>query len=130
MARKHYTQFEGDELAFVTGFVRGRILPRTWSATDHFYDRAADRNFTFADARAALRFGRVIEIHNDRGEWRVLVRSHLGTCVVLSLENFKIVTVYDNDPEDNHDTLNRSAYRNGESVDVVAVIKNLQRRTK
>ena len=131
MARKHFTQFSADESGFIHGFIRKRVQPLVHGSA-HFYDRAGDRHITLADAAETLRTGSVIEIHNDRGEWRALVRSRIGTCVVVSLESNLVLTVYYNNPTDNHETLNHSLYQGGKAIDAVAVIKNLvqQRRQR
>lgn len=129
MARKHFSQFTPDELGFATGFVRKQIQPRV-SGSPHFTDRGSERRFTLDDARETLRTGIVVEVHNDRGDWRALVRSKNGTCVVVSLESARVLTVYYNDPADKHETLNRSVYASGAGLCVVTVVKMLfdQRR--
>jgi hypothetical protein len=129
MSRKHFTQFSPDEIGFATGFIRRQVLPNV-NGSEHFYDRATEREFTLDDAKETLRTGTVIEVHNDRGDWRALVRGKNGYCTVVSLETNRILTVYFNAPDDNHDTLNHKLYHGGNAFDVVAVVKNLlsQRR--
>lgn len=129
MARKHFTQFTQEEPGWVTGFIRRQVQPHI-DGSKHFYDRATDRHFTLEDASATLRTGTVIEIHNDKGDWRAVIRSQNGTCAVVSLESNRVLTVYYNDPEDNHDTLNHGLYHGGKSIDAVAVIKNLLAQRK
>ena len=127
MARKHFTQFTETERAFAYGFIRHHVAD-IGGARSHFYDRASERTFTLGDAIAAIRTGKVIEIHNDRGEWRALLRDSLGTCCVLSLETLQVVTVYYNAPDDLHPTLNHALYHGGNQVDIVATVKILAPR--
>ena len=125
MARKHYTQFSDTERAFVYGFIR-RNAGMAHARRSHFYDKASERSFTFADIAPVLSSGRVIEVHNDLGEWRALIRRQ-GVCAVLSLQTFDIVTVYYNAPDDNHATLNYALYHGGASLDLVLTVKELRR---
>jgi hypothetical protein len=125
MSRKHIKQMNKEEIAFVHGFLRANVARLTGQG--HFYDRAADRRFTLAEAKAAAAQGTVIEIHNDRSpDVRVLVRNKMGTCAVVSLVTFEIVTVYYNAPEDGHETLNWGAYRWNQ--DVVGLVKELRNK--
>src|SRR5258708_17157992 len=102
--RKHAQQMNATEKAFLHGYIRqntGRV-----TGARHFYDRAADRKFSFADAQDAIRGGLVVEVHNNRApEVRALIRNQKGTCVVLSLSTWDVVTVYYNSPDDRHATL-------------------------
>ena len=126
MARKHISQFNKDEMAFAHGFIR-RHADSVKSAAVHFTDRATERVFTLADAQAAIAAGMVVEIHNERKEWRALVRDRKGTCVVLSLESWDVITVYYNNPADAHFTLDKGLYASGKMMDVVQVVKSLRR---
>lgn len=123
MARKHISQFSALESAFAHGYIR-RHAAEAHSARFHFTDRASERVFTLADAREALAGGKVVEVHNDRKEWRALVRNRKGTCVVISLDTLELVTVYYNAPEDGHETLNHNLYADGKQIDVVSVVKH------
>ena len=124
--RKHISQFNVDEMAFAHGFIRAHAA-QTHAAKFHFMDRASERVFTLADAREALACGRVVEVHNERKEWRALVRDRKGTCVVLSLESWDVITVYYNNPADGHFTLDKGLYASGRMLDVVQVVKSLRR---
>ena len=124
--RKHISQFNADEMAFAHGFIR-RHADSVKSAAAHFTDRATERVFTLADAQAAIAEGRVVEIHNERKEWRALVRDRKGTCVVFSLETWDVITVYYNNPSDGHFTLDKGLYASGKMMDVVQVVKSLRR---
>ncbi len=99
-----------EERAFVHGLIRSRLERVT--GAPHFYDRATERTFTLSDAVRTLRCGLVVEVHNNTpGDIRALVRDSLGTCAVVSLRSWQIVTVYYNAPEDPHNTLDWTPYR-------------------
>ncbi len=126
MARKHISQLNQTEKAFVHGFIRQNAGQALNNSSLHFEDRAAQRHFCIEDAVDALRGGLVVEVHNDaKADVRALVRNAIGTCVVVSLLTFRVITVYYNDPADKHDTLNWNAYRWNQ--DVVALVKGLRR---
>jgi hypothetical protein len=126
MSRKHNHQMNKDEKGFVVGYTRKHVAPNVSSSRQHFYDRASERSFSFAEAKEVLATGNVVEVHNNATpEVRALFRNSAGTCVVVSLTEWSIVTVYYNAPEDQHDTLNYNAYR--WSVNLVDVIKSLRR---
>ena len=56
----------------------------------------------------AIAYGQVIEA-KDNG--RAVMRGQDGTCVVVSVPTRTVITVWHNDPTDNHYTLDLSAYR-------------------
>ena len=123
MARKHIQQMNQLERAFIHGFLRS---PRRdyHATTSHFRDRATERVFTVADAERALRTGVIVEVHNNAApSIRALVRDSKGTCVVVELQTDLILTVYYNDPNDKHETLNWAPYR--WTQDIVALVKGL-----
>jgi hypothetical protein len=123
MSRKHTKQMTGTEKAFVHGFIRANVARVTGQA--HFYNRASERTFTLDEAIQTVRGGLVVEVHDDRKpDVRAVVRSQNGTCVVLSLTTWEVITVYYNDPNDTHDTLNWNAYR--WSQDLVSLVKGLR----
>jgi hypothetical protein len=122
--RKHISQYTKEELAFVHGYIRANAS-RTWSANAHFYDRANARSFTLPDAQQTIANGLVIEVHNERSpDIRALVRSKNGTCAVVSLKTWEVITVYYNSPDDKHYTLNRSLYRWPQNL--VQLVKSLR----
>jgi len=123
MARKHIQQMNQLERAFIHGYLRSG--KRDYHATtSHFRDRASERVFSVQDAVDALRNGLVVEVHNDRNpSLRALVRDSKGTCVVVELQTDLIISVYYNDPEDKHETLNWAPYR--WTQDIVALVKGL-----
>ena len=124
MARKHIQQMNSTEKAFVHGYIRKNADLAFGIA--HFYDRATDRHFSLTDAISALKSGLVVEVHNDKApSVRALVRDQKGTCAVVELGTMQVVTVYYNDPADQHETLNWAPYR--WSVDLVQVIKSFRK---
>lgn len=85
---------------------------KLWHPTGHFWDRARERHFTLADVVNAIGLGGIIEAHDDaRPDIRVLFRDAHGTCVVISLTNWRVITVYYNAPDDSHISLNWTLYR-------------------
>ncbi|VVB52096.1 Uncharacterised protein [uncultured archaeon] len=127
MSRKHYSQFNVTETAFIHGYIRANAAKVT--GAEHFYDRASERTFDISQAVDTLANGRVIEVHNDRSpRIRALVRRqsgpNSGTNVVVDLMDWHVVTVYYNSPSDTHDTLNWSPYR--WQVNVVNLVKSLR----
>ncbi len=124
--KKHFQQMSKDEKGFVHGYLRANDARVNSDGASHFYDRASERYFSMEEAVAAIKNGLVVEVHNDRKpEIRALVRDSKGTCVVLSMNNLRVVTVYYNDPNDTHDTLNWNAYR--WSVNLVEAVKSLRK---
>lgn len=82
----------------------------------HAAERMQEKHITARDIELTLRFGQVIEIHNDAGELRVVVRHSYGkpktaTVVVMGLDTGSIVTAWKNGGDDNHKTLNLFAYQ-------------------
>lgn len=68
-----------------------------------------------AEILNAIKWGIVIEVHNDAGELRALVRHAFGrpkvaVCIVVSLETGHVCTVWKNRGSDNHKTLDRTLY--------------------
>lgn len=126
MARKHIQAMNQTERAFIHGFIRNNAARALDNSSIHFEDRASERHFSIEDAVEALRGGLVVEVHNDaKADFRALVRNAAGTCVVVSLVTFRVITVYYNAPSDAHDTLNWNAYRWNQ--DVAELVKGLRR---
>jgi exonuclease III len=123
--RRHFQQMSKEEKAFVHGFVRANAA-RFIGGCGHYYDRASERSFSGEEVAAAIKNGLVVEVHNDRKpEIRALVRDRKGTCVVVSLSDFTVITVYYNDPNDQHETLNWNVYN--WQVNLVNVVKELRK---
>jgi hypothetical protein len=73
------------------------------------------KGVTEREIMLALQFGKVVEIHNEANEPRVVIRHAYGrpkvaVCVVFGLESGAVVTTWKNNGHDNHKTLDRSAY--------------------
>ena len=123
MARKHYTQMSMPEIEAVCSYVRDLRLVAT---KPHYYNRRQERSFSQGQVYAAVKTGKLIEVHNDREpDIRALLRDDTGTCVVIDLGSGDIITVYYNDPEDQHFTLNKALYR--WQVDLCSVVDKLRR---
>ena len=97
------------ETEAVLAYVRA-ISVRT--TKPHYYNMKQERSFTREQVEHAIKHGGLIEVHDDKApEVRVLLRDSSGTCVVVSLNTGEVITVYYNDPEDRHYTLNKGLYR-------------------
>jgi hypothetical protein len=87
----------------------------------HAVGRMAQKNVNAREIGNALRYGQAIELHNESGEWRVLLRHESGrprvaVCVVFAIERGEVVTVWKNRGDDKHSTLDLSAYKFGFNV--------------
>jgi transposase len=123
MARKHYTQMSVPELVEVRNYVNDLRLRTT---QPHYYNRKQERSFSQGQVYAAVKMGKLIEVHNDREpDIRALFRDDTGTCVVIDLGSGDIITVYYNDPEDKHFTLNKGLYR--WQVDLCSIVIGLRK---
>jgi hypothetical protein len=122
MARKHYTQMSTAEFEQVMAYVKGLSLR---ASKLHYHDRSKERSFTDTQAKMAVIDGTLIEVHNEKEpDIRALMRDDKGTCVVVSLVSGDIITVYYNDPEDKHYTLNKGQYR--WNVDLLDVLRGIR----
>ena len=134
MERKHRSQMSAEEITFVETLVHS-INEWDITATQHALDEAAYKQrptghtvgqsaITKTDILNTLKYGEVIEL-NDRG--RVVIRlmkgKRAGTCAVINPATRKVVTVWYNDPRDNHETLRLSAYT--WNVDVIVYLRGL-----
>ncbi len=91
----------------------------------HAAERMAQKGVTAREIENCLKYGNGIEIHNEQGELRAVVRHAYGrpkvaVCVVIGLESGTIVTTWKNSGSDNHKTLNVLAY--GWQVNVVELL--------
>lgn len=83
--------------------------------TKYTKERLKQRGGTKEDILHVLRNGYLIEYHKKDGKNRVLLRGvkrflNDVLCVVFELDTNQIITVYWNRYDDNHYTLNESAY--------------------
>ena len=120
--RKHYSQMIPTEVGMLVGFVRANASKVSGQA--HYEHRASERHFTLAQAVDAVASGKPVEVSKIGNDVRALFRrqsgKNAGTCTVVSLITWNIITVYYNDLSDKHDTLNHNLYRwNANLVDLV-----------
>lgn len=126
MARKHVLQMSDLERDCVNAFIHVNVH-RVTARCAHYEDKAKERSFTKSQALEAVKSGYVIEVHNNKApDIRAVVRDKEGTCVVVSLKQWSVVTVYYNAPDDHHETLDFSKYR--WEQDLTALIRGLMPR--
>src|SRR5271165_4786314 len=109
--RKHTNQMSQAERQAIRSAVLS--LP-VQSVIQHAKDRMAQKHVTPEQAMLAIQSGQVIELHNDAGTLRTLLRVDLqstSVCVVLDLDRRAIITVWRNAVNDTHRTLDLSAYQ-------------------
>lgn len=105
MQRKHRKQMNLAEVIAVESKVKS---VGSWISKSHYEVRARERNITRLEVYQAIYQGKVVEAKDDN---RVVMRSVSGICVVIELTTRKVVTVWYNDPQDQHWTLDLSQYR-------------------
>ena len=124
--RKHYSQMSAPEVGMLVGFVRANASKVSGQA--HYEHRAYERHFTLAQAVDAIASGKPVEVSkigNDvLARFRRQSGKNAGTCTLVSLITWNIITVYYNDPIDTHDTLNHALYR--WNVNLVDLVKGLR----
>ena len=81
----------------------------------HAADRMAQKGVTGREIEICLTYGSVIEVHDEAGEWRAVIRHAFGmpkvaVYVVIGIMTGTIVTCWKNAGSDNHATLNTLAY--------------------
>ena len=85
--------------------------------TDYSMRRAMLRGVTLMGMSQAIREGELVEYHwNPQWGRRVVMRGDEGTCVVVGLDERRIVTAYLNAPEDKHATLRTEEYLFGGAI--------------
>jgi hypothetical protein len=105
MQRKHAKQMSRTEMAAVRMAVAA--VP-SWVSRGHYAVRGRERSITRREVYEAILFGLPGEV-NDKD--RVVMRHASGVCVVVELPTHTVVTVWYNDPQDQHWTLDISQYR-------------------
>lgn len=78
--------------------------------TDHVLHRMASKGVTMSMLLGCLESGRIIEVHNEAGTLRAMLRDATGVCAVVDLHNRTVVTTYVNAASDRHNTLDRASY--------------------
>lgn len=118
--RKHYSQMSQDETVAVLNAVRSN----TYQFSAYALNRSNQRKVPVEQVATMLGYGKVIEVHNNaENEIRVLVRGKVrgNWCnAVVSLTLKTVVTVFWNDLNDTHRTLDKSQYK--WSVDLKTVV--------
>ena len=104
MQRKHRKQMTVAEISSVESIVKS--VP-AWHSQPYYAMRAQTRKIARFDVFRAIAYGQVIEAKDDG---RAVMRGQDGTCVVVSVPTRTVITVWYNDPSDNHYTLDLSQY--------------------
>lgn len=119
--KKHITQMTDSEIETLQDKI-SEVLgsKRRLQFGKHAIERMLERNVEGAEVMQAIRDVDIIEYHlrefdDGRCDNRVLLRSNLqvsGTnfCMVLSVDMCKVITIYLNNADDNHSTLNINNY--------------------
>lgn len=112
--KRHRFQMTAEETQAIESHVRSLNVREMVS---HASERCAQKGVKAEDAVRALTCGQAIEIHNEvPGDVRVVMRwtptgNQNSACVVVSLVQRRIITVWPNRWNDNHSTLDRSQYK-------------------
>jgi len=105
--RIHYTNLA---LGFAKKLTKQARQGDTWKLNSHAVRMLQRRSIDIGDVRETIRTGELVEYNTDFGTRHILLRGESGVCAVVDLDLEEVATVYANDPEDNHRTLNRSRY--------------------
>jgi hypothetical protein len=111
--RKHREQMKASEIAALEISVR-KVTARILST--HAAARMAEKGVTVKEIENCLKYGIAIEIHNEAGELRVVIRHAYGrpkvaVCLVIGLTSQTVVTTWKNAGSDSHSTLNLFKYQ-------------------
>ena len=120
--KKHESQMSSTEKEAIT--VRIREIAEV-VISSHAADRMTQRVVSSKEIEICLKYGHVVELHDESNELRAVIRHSFGkpkvaVCVVVGLETGTIVTTWKNAGSDNHKTLNVYAY--DKSADVLAML--------
>lgn len=100
---------------------------KSYAYGSHTMKRIELRGVTSNEIRGALFHGDIVEVHFKNNFPRVLIRGRGAnkqgevTCVVFDLSTGAVITSYKNQKDDNHATLDTSAY--SKDLDVIASLK-------
>ena len=94
-------------------------IERFWKERDtslyrlsaHAKNRMVEKGITSSDIRSLLSDSYLVEVGDETGALCALWRTTEGVCGVLDLDHRQIKTVFRNDPNDNHASLDYSKYR-------------------
>tara|TARA_R110002020_G_C16006857_1_gene750760 strand:- start:200 stop:544 length:345 start_codon:yes stop_codon:yes gene_type:complete len=90
--------------------VMKRLGALEFTATGYTQMRMANREIPMGSVMEAIYNGTIIEMRVVDGTVRWLLRGEDGTCVSVSETTGDIITVYWNNPADNHNTLDKRVY--------------------
>ena len=121
--RKYHTQMNAAEKQAVELAVRAIAARRAF--VDHAEERMHQKHVAAKDIEICLRYGSVIELHNEAGELRALIQHSFGkpkvkVSVVIGLTSGNVVTTWKNSAMDNHSTVDISKYT--WQVNVVSIL--------
>jgi hypothetical protein len=107
-------------------FLRGIIDKGGYEYTEYSKRRLEERNITDEQVKVSIKNYDLIEFHYKDGERRVLIRGTKefnGKNVILSLDliSRRIITLYADDVDDNHATLDFNKYRYVDKMDLISV---------
>lgn len=114
--KNHYTQLTSGEIQSI----RAKVLGMRFTPTSYTQDRFRQRHITMVQVAAVLSYGQVIEIHDEAGPVRVLMRGKVGgkyLCVVVEPETGNLITAYWNNLNDHHTTIDMSQYTEKKVLD-------------
>ena len=114
--RKHRQHMNSAEVRALKEAIRGLDPTKLYSFNWYIKKRMKQRGISRKDINRTIKEGHIIEAHNEkRDDIRILLRHEtkrgLAVCLVVSLKDHCIITVYINESSDNHPTLNWSEYQ-------------------
>lgn len=89
--------------------IRAAIKP-DFAHTDHVLHRMGSKGVSMSMLLGCLESGRIVEVHNEAGTLRAMLRDATGVCAVVDMAHKSVVTTYVNARNDRHDTLDRASY--------------------
>ena len=125
--KKLYKEFSTKEKELLDDILKKKN-DKDINIIDHAKSRMLEKGIDKRDVDYCLKSFDVIELHQKGWDTRVLLRGRakdeLGrnTCMSLSLVTFRIITVYKNYANDNHNTLVEENY---EDIEVEDLLKRL-----
>lgn len=117
--RKHYSTMSGLEIWYLENIINQM---GEYKISNHAKSRMKQKKISNKNIHRALKDFKIIEYHRKNGEDRVLIRSNQGEfciCLVISINNSRIITAYKNDSTDNHYTIKWEEYSNFNILDYI-----------
>jgi hypothetical protein len=120
--KKHEKDMSGAEKEAIA--VRVREIAEV-VISSHAADRMNQKIVTSKEIEICLKYGHAVELHDEAGEMRAVIRHGFGrpkvaVCVVIGIETGTLVTCWKNSGSDNHKTLNTFAY--DKSADIMSLL--------